>query len=195
MVDGGAGTNTLNIDDQKDPFKGDVYTITSSTLDRSDATGSYGAATITYHNFRDVVINGGTSVNSSGDTGGDTYKLMSPANASPVSINAGSMDDVFQFADGAGIAGPIDGGGGINTLDYLKYTTGATVDLTNGTATGVPGGFRNIQKVLPESAIVHAAALQALMSDGDALALATLTDPSLLNDLAAGLLTGGGGAG
>jgi hypothetical protein len=40
----------------------------------------------------------------------------------------------------------IDGGGGVNTLDYFQYTTGVNADLAAGTATGT-GGISNIQNV------------------------------------------------
>ena len=130
---GGNGNDTLNVEDQGDPFA-DTYSVTASTVGRDFA------ATITYSNFEDVVLNGGS--------GGVTYKLLSPAAATPVSINAGAGNDTFLAADGAGIAGSIDGGNGSNTLDYSAYTIGVAVDLTTGVATGVGGGVRNIQKVI-----------------------------------------------
>jgi Ca2+-binding RTX toxin-like protein len=54
----------------------------------------------------------------------------------------GSGDDTFVFGSGARLAGgngTIDGGGGINTLDYAAYSSEVTVDLTAGTATGTAG--------------------------------------------------------
>jgi hypothetical protein len=46
----------------------------------------------------------------------------------------------------------IDGGGGVNTLDYSIVTQqnghgGVAVDLVKGTATGLTGGIKRIQKV------------------------------------------------
>ncbi|NIS81189.1 MAG: hypothetical protein GTO14_13510, partial [Anaerolineales bacterium] len=46
----------------------------------------------------------------------------------------------------AEVSGVIDGGAGINTLDYSGYTIDLTVDLEAGTATGT-GGVANIQNV------------------------------------------------
>ncbi len=68
------------------------------------------------------------------------------------SLVGGSGQDTFVFVDGVSFAGTIDGGGGTNTLDYSAWTTGVTVNLAAGTATGttaisyiqdVIGGFGN----------------------------------------------------
>jgi hypothetical protein len=61
-------------------------------------------------------------------------------------LTGGSGADLFRFADGAGVAGVIDGGGGSNTLDYSAYRTGVYVNLRTGTATGT-GGIANVQNV------------------------------------------------
>ena len=66
----------------------------------------------------------------------------------PVSITAGAGDDVFAFMAAARLAGRIDGGGGSNTLDYLNYGSGVTVNLSAGTATGVAGGIANFRNVM-----------------------------------------------
>jgi hypothetical protein len=42
----------------------------------------------------------------------------------------GDTNDVFQFAAGAAVSGVLDGGGGVNMLDYSQYPAGVTVDLT-----------------------------------------------------------------
>jgi hypothetical protein len=66
-------------------------------------------------------------------------------------LRGGSADDTFVIGvDGQGVAGSlsgrIDGGGGVNTLDYRALATGVTVDLVIGTATRV-NGLSNIQNV------------------------------------------------
>ncbi len=75
----------------------------------------------------------------------------------------GSDNDLFILSDGQGVTGMIDGGGGINTLDYSHYTTIAVVNLSAGTATNIGGGIRNIQLWItsPYDGLVIAAA-QAL---------------------------------
>ena len=58
----------------------------------------------------------------------------------------GTGADQFVFSDGFTLAGGgsgtfIDGGAGVNTLDYAAYTTSVNVNLTTGAATGVNGGL------------------------------------------------------
>jgi RTX calcium-binding nonapeptide repeat (4 copies)/Putative Ig domain len=62
-------------------------------------------------------------------------------------VLGGSGNDTFTFAAGAKVAGAINGGGGTNTLSYAAYTTGVTVNLLLGTATGT-GGVSNIANVV-----------------------------------------------
>lgn len=56
-------------------------------------------------------------------------------------------EDTFSLADGISFGGTIDGGGGTNTLDYSTCTTGVTVNLAAGTATGATE-IINIQDVI-----------------------------------------------
>src|SRR5207237_9475651 len=51
----------------------------------------------------------------------------------------GIKSDTFYLNHGAGVTGSIDGGSGTNALDYSTYTTGVTVNLGLGTATGTAG--------------------------------------------------------
>ena len=60
----------------------------------------------------------------------------------------GAGSDTFKFANGKGVTGTLDGGGGSNVLDYSSYTSGLTVNLATGSATGVQGGVQNVQVVL-----------------------------------------------
>ena len=51
------------------------------------------------------------------------------------------------MAKNHGFLGKIDGGGGINELDYSAYTNVVNVDLLAGTATNITGGIANISDV------------------------------------------------
>jgi hypothetical protein len=62
-------------------------------------------------------------------------------------LTGGNGADTFVFADGAGVDGTIDGGGGTNTLDYSAYSSTVLVDLQTGSATAVGTGIANIQNV------------------------------------------------
>jgi hypothetical protein len=92
--------------------------------------------------------------------------------SSVANLTGGAENDTFQLLSGASVSGHIDGGGGFNTLDYTRYSSPFTVDLTTGSATGVyggaPGGISNIQNVLRPHSRVHATALttRSLWIDG-----------------------------
>src|SRR5262249_15138060 len=65
-----------------------------------------------------------------------------------VDLNGGKADDTFQI-NGTGLAPAIriDGGGGVNTLDYSSVTQGVVVNLPLGTANGLTGGIANFGDV------------------------------------------------
>ncbi|WP_461538633.1 DUF4347 domain-containing protein, partial [Spongorhabdus nitratireducens] len=80
------------------------------------------------------------------------------------SLIAGAKDDHFYIADQVDFAGTIDGGEGINTLDYFNGTDGTganafkqgvTVDLEAGTATAL-SGIKNIRNVYGSRSINEA---------------------------------------
>jgi hypothetical protein len=68
--------------------------------------------------------------------------------SSVANLAGGTGNNTFQFGNGAGITGPLDGGGGTNTLDYTQYAGDILVDLLLGTATAVAGGIAHIQQVI-----------------------------------------------
>jgi hypothetical protein len=78
------------------------------------------------------------------------------ANAS-IALRGGAADESFALVSTTSAAAiSIDGGGGINTLDYSGYAgptsggvdSGVVVNLPLGTATGLKGGIANIQNVI-----------------------------------------------
>jgi hypothetical protein len=62
-------------------------------------------------------------------------------------LHGGNGADTFVFANGAGVAGTIDGGGGTNALDYSAYSSSVLVNLQTGFATAAGAGIANIQNV------------------------------------------------
>jgi Ca2+-binding RTX toxin-like protein len=59
----------------------------------------------------------------------------------------GSGADTFSLKDGASHEGSLDGGDGIDLLDYSLYTTAVSVNLSDGSSTGISGsisGFENV---------------------------------------------------
>ena len=63
----------------------------------------------------------------------------------------GSAADTFVFNKAQKIAGKINGGSGLNTLNYSAYTTAVSVSLATGKATGT-SGISHISDVLGGSA-------------------------------------------
>lgn len=61
----------------------------------------------------------------------------------------GLAGDTFRFEDTASLAalGHLDGREGIDLLSYFLYTSGVSVNLSAGTATGVPDGVAAIENV------------------------------------------------
>jgi hypothetical protein len=88
----------------------------------------------------------------------------------------GGNTDTFRFAAGAGVAGYVNGGAGVNALDYSAYTTPVTVNLSAfgswGSAMNAPQGVVSFQIVV-----------------GSRTAVNTLTG----SNLAASVLVGGAG--
>jgi autotransporter-associated beta strand protein len=69
--------------------------------------------------------------------------------AAPVSIRTGVGNDTFRVRNLSGAPTlSIDAGGGVNTLDYSAFTTGVTVNLQVGQATGFGGGIAGIRNVV-----------------------------------------------
>lgn len=54
-------------------------------------------------------------------------------------LTGGTLNDAFVFANGAAVAGKIDGGTGTDTLNYSNYMTAITVNLQTNIATGTTG--------------------------------------------------------
>lgn len=62
------------------------------------------------------------------------------------SLVGGSLDDIFKFTGVGALSGGIDGGAGINTIDYSSLASSIVVDLSLGTAERT-AGVSNIQNI------------------------------------------------
>ena len=62
------------------------------------------------------------------------------------SLIGGPDNDTFLFGASGSVKGRIDGGGGVNKLDYIKVSGQTIVNLSIGTATRT-GGVSNIRDV------------------------------------------------
>ncbi len=156
-LNGGAGANTLTVNDHDDTGD-DTYTVTTGSIQRT------GSAGVTYNDVGAVTINGGS--------GNVTYNVNSTEEGTPVTIGAGAGNNTINV-DGRGeviigdkdffetdnlsfINGPLTvsaAGGGANTLNVddqhaigsETYTVAAAAVTRGGTA-GV--AFSGIQDVV-----------------------------------------------
>jgi hypothetical protein len=148
----------------------DGVSIVSSSMSGVSLNTGSGADTFTIVDTNNQAIPTSVSIDGGGSSGGDTLIQQPTWSVSFVinginkgtafgvafnsveNLKAGSADDAFVFQTGGGLGGTIDGGGGINTLDYSALTSGVTVDLALRVATGVANnaanGIANIRNVI-----------------------------------------------
>lgn len=73
-----------------------------------------------------------------GDAGADELRVL--ATGPKVSLLGGADDDLLLLGNGVDLkSGTVDGGSGIDTLDYSQFTTAVAVNLGAGTATNTGG--------------------------------------------------------
>ena len=169
-INGQAGTDTINVRDQGSGAA-ESYTLSATTLASSDAaTITFGTVerlnlnagalgdtlTVTATPGAPVTFNGGGGsdtligpnlTNTWSMTGANAGSLSNITFAGVANLTGGSANDIFNFSNGKGVTnGIVNGGAGTRHAELSAYTTGVTVDLTAGTATGT-GGVVNIQNV------------------------------------------------
>jgi hypothetical protein len=145
-----------------------------------------------------VTLDGGTGTNTL--VGPDTVNTWQLTGANQGSLNGnvtfrnfanlagGALGDTFAVTTGGRLDGTLDGGGGVNTLDYSAYAGDVVVDLPLGTATGVAGGIRHIGNV------TGSIGNDLLVGDANPNLLIGGTGRNLLiGGAGADTLTGGGG--
>jgi hypothetical protein len=184
---GNGGVDAVVVHDESNATAS-TYSVLSASVARS------GSATIGDSTDESLTLDGGSAA--------DTYAIAGAASGASTAVenlNGGAANDVFRFADAAGVTGTVNGGGGVNTLDYSAYRTGVSVNLTAGTATGT-GGVLNIQNVTGSTAADHltgSAAANVLVANGgiDVLVGGGGTDTFVLaNAQATATTVSGGGA-
>jgi Ca2+-binding RTX toxin-like protein len=91
-----------------------------------------------------------------GPNGANTWQVSGPNSGSldgtvkfvsVQNLTGGFAGDAFQFQTGGSLSGKIDGGAGINNLDYSAFLGDVTVDLPLSIASAVAKGIFNIQNV------------------------------------------------
>ena len=142
IIDGGAGQDWLAYGDY--PF-GVTINLQSHT---ATATGGFtNIEGLFGSRFSDTLIGPDATttwtidnINEGSLTGGIGFESIE-------NLTGGVLDDTFQFSDGVGLSGRIDGQAGIDTLDYSVHLSGITVDLSTGVAASVDGGVTKIENV------------------------------------------------
>ena len=141
----------LNLNDQADTTGRTVTLASGSVSGLAPVDIDYGLVTQVT-----LTLEGGAGVNTLvGPDVASTWNLTG-SNSGTIgkvsfsgftNLTGGTAADTFKFASG-GVSGTIDGGGGVNTLDYSgNGGTAVSVNLASSTATKT-GGFANIQKLV-----------------------------------------------
>ena len=136
-----APTNTLDYSQYGSPVTVDLQTKTATAI---------GGAWAKIQNFVGTgttgTLIGANVTNTWSLAGSDAGTVGGVTFAGFANLTGGTGNDAFNFADGAGVTGVIDGGAGVNTLNYAAYSTGIYVNLQSLVATGT-GGIANVQNV------------------------------------------------
>jgi Ca2+-binding RTX toxin-like protein len=126
-IDGKAGSNSLN-------FNGDTGTNSINLATGAYTNAAHAGAFINVGSFVGSASGATTliapdetntwSINGSnqGNVAGDSFTQIP-------NLTGGAQNDTFIFANGTGVAGTVNGGGGTDVLDYSRYTTAHTIDL------------------------------------------------------------------
>jgi hypothetical protein len=65
-------------------------------------------------------------------------------------LTGGAGADTFTIGDKGTVSGTLDGGAGIDTLDYSAFTGTVQVNLPAHSATGIAGQVNNVEKATPD---------------------------------------------
>jgi hypothetical protein len=164
VVNGGSGSNTFNVTGVSYLAPYTLYggagndTVNLNNPDLSDNPNAlhvvtfYGKGGTNTLNLNDQAnaANGFyvLGANSLFETSPAFLDVIFDASLAQLNVNAGSGKDTFQIDTApSATAVAINGGGGVNTLDYAGFLGDITVDLPLGVGTRLKGGFSNIQIV------------------------------------------------
>ncbi|MEQ8467688.1 two-partner secretion domain-containing protein, partial [Coleofasciculus sp. E1-EBD-02] len=118
-VDGGAGIDTLDYSAYTSPL-----TVNLAALGGVNIEQIAGTANATSTLIANNTANTWTITDSNSGTINDKLNFSTFSN-----LRGGNNNDTFSFDDGVTFTGTVDGGAGIDTLDYSAYTSPLTVNL------------------------------------------------------------------
>src|SRR5262249_12287424 len=138
---GGTGADTLT-----GPAAGATWTLTAANAGTVNGVTFSAMETLAAGAGTDTLIGPNTANTwSITATNGGTLGTLNFSGME--SLTGGTNNDTFQFSNAKNVTGAIDGGTGTNALNYSLYTTGVTVNLLAGTATGIGTTVANIQNL------------------------------------------------
>jgi hypothetical protein len=146
LFDGGSITGTVNGDGGTDSLDYSKYSTAITVNLQTNTTTGVG----TISNIERLIGSMSTDDRLIGANAGSTFRItdnnagnVGTLNFSKIeNLTGGTGGDTFVLANGKGISGKINGGGGtgIDELNYSAFTTPVNVNLTTGTATKIFGG-------------------------------------------------------
>ena len=142
-IGGGGGSDTLSYS----KFSSAVSVDLTSTFTANGVANFLGMESIVGSSSNTDKLTGPASGVIWNINGGNSGSVNGIAFSAFESLIGGAGGDTFVMAKNHGFLGKIDGGGGINELDYSAYTAVVNVDLLAGTATNISGGIANISDV------------------------------------------------
>jgi hypothetical protein len=150
-IDGGSETDTLDYSAYSSSVSVNLQTsvatgISGTFSNIENALGGTVSDTLT---GADVANTWTISGSNTGDVNGFTF-------ASFENLNGGTSTDNFVFGAAGSESGTVDGGAGVDTLDWSAQATGVAASLSayggingfNGSAPGVVGAFANIDSLV-----------------------------------------------
>ena len=148
-IDGGLGVNSIDFSSRTLPIDLNLGTSSVSMLQANAANGFTAIQRFVGSSSANDVVTGPNLVtawvlsNTAGKAG--AINLAGIEN-----YRGGSNNDTFALLNGTSFAGTIDGGLGVNSLDYTGNTTATTIDLSTSSASRIAGGgpnaFANLQR-------------------------------------------------
>jgi uncharacterized delta-60 repeat protein len=133
VINGGYGTNTLDYSNFGAPVAVNLQTKTATGIGGFNGVGVFkGSSAIDSLTGADANTTWQILATNTGKAGMTSFSSFE-------NLLGGALNDTFTFARGQGVSGSINGGAGLNTLNYSAYNTAVRVNLLLGTATGTAG--------------------------------------------------------
>jgi hypothetical protein len=182
-VNGGSGTNTLNVSGLTAPA-----IVNLGTKKATPIGGTYSNFTVFTGDNSTSSLIGANVANTWNITATNAGTVGSTSFSGFANLTGGTANDTFSLANGMGVTGNIDGGAGTNTLNDSAYLTDVVINLLLGTATNV-GAIANIQNATGgagDDILVGNAAANVLIGNGG--------NNVLIGGAGADTVTGGAGS-